>query len=474
MTPPATPTSELLPLVADSALPRPAAPGAPVRAARRVRHPALRRRVRRLLVGAGRLLVLAVALLLLRGAAFSWQSTLHAHVAAATTGVVWDLTRFTVSALGEKAVALVQRPHAGYSDAEGAALVTGFMERARELLALEEAEERMRAEGAPADQLATVSTQLAGLRAQQEAKRATVEALIQAQVTSVLRDEGIGALGRLWPPVLFTFTESPSKVVVSPRDRIGQAAYRMIDPGLPLEKVEAIEAQVEAEATEQSGVSVYVAPTGGLGAFPTLVVNPGNLEWVLSTVAHEWAHTYLTFFPLGFSYGLDPDNILINETVADIVGDEIGRRVLERYYGAPPLHETAAAAAEAPLYASLDVPAAFDFRAEMRHTRETLDKFLAAGLVEKAEKYLELRRLLFVENGYALRRLNQAYFAFHGSYGTGPAASTSTTAAGPALAPLVEALRAQQPSVAAFLRTVRSITTRAELEQAVGEHADGR
>ena len=115
----------------------------------------------------------------------------------------------------------------------------------------------------------------------------------------------------------------------------------------------------------------------------------------------------------------------------------------------------------------------FNFRTTMRTTRLKVDKLLAAGKVDEAERYMESQRLLFVQNGYPLRRLNQAYFAFHGSYGSSAAASTSTTAAGPALAPLVEKLRAQQPTVAAFLRTVRSITTRAELEQAVGARAGG-
>ena len=34
-------------------------------------------------------------------------------------------------------------------------------------------------------------------------------------------------------------------------------------------------------------------------------------------------------------------------------------------------------------------------------------------------KRMEQRRQLFVEHGYALRKLNQAYFAFYGSYATG-------------------------------------------------------
>ena len=77
-----------------------------------------------------------------------------------------------------------------------------------------------------------------------------------------------------------------------------------------------------------------------------------------------------------------------------------------------------------------------------------------------------MRARRFVGAGYPLRTLNQAYFAVHVSYGTGPAASTSATAAGPALAPLLEELRAAAPSLADFLRPVRTLPPRAALEAA--------
>ncbi len=64
--------------------------------------------------------------------------------------------------------------------------------------------------------------------------------------------------------------------------------------------------------------------------------------------------------------------------------------------------------------------ARFDFVKEMRITRLWVDSLLAAGDVEGAESYMEERRKLFVENGYLIRKLNQAYFAFHGTYGTSP------------------------------------------------------
>jgi hypothetical protein len=143
---------------------------------------------------------------------------------------------------------------------------------------------------------------------------------------------------------------------------------------------------------------------------------------VLSTVAHEWVHNYLTLFPLGLNYAASPELTILNETVADIAGDELGAAALRAAYPAlvrefPGKDEPAASAITSgePL---------FDFQREMRHTRAIVDQFLAAGRVEDAEEYMQIRRLLFQENGYPIRKLNQAYFAFHGSYGGSPAASS--------------------------------------------------
>ncbi len=185
-----------------------------------------------------------------------------------------------------------------------------------------------------------------------------------------------------------------------------------------------------------------------------MVVDQAPLAWVLNTVAHEWVHNYLTFFPLGFNYNTSPEITTLNETVADIVGDEIGDRVLRRYY--PDQVPPEPAPSPNPQSPTPNPPA-FDFRAEMRTTRLEVDRLLGEGKVVQAELYMEARRLVFVENGYNLRVLNQGYFAFHGSYGTGAASSSP-------IGPLLQKLRGQIPDLHAFLVTVRGIKSQAEIE----------
>ncbi|MFO7678834.1 MAG: hypothetical protein R6X34_02185, partial [Chloroflexota bacterium] len=109
-------------------------------------------------------------------------------------------------------------------------------------------------------------------------------------------------------------------------------------------------------------------------------------------------------------------------------------------------------------------PPRFDFRAEMAETRRTADAMLAAGDVAGAEAYMEARRRLFVENGYAIRKLNQAYFAFYGAYADEPGAAGDDP-----IGPTVLAIRAASPSLRDFLRAVAFIGSLEDLEQVAAE-----
>ena len=88
----------------------------------------------------------------------------------------------------------------------------------------------------------------------------------------------------------------------------------------------------------------------------------------------------------------------------------------------------------------------------MQATRIRVDELLAAGDVNGAEAYMEARRRIFVAEGYPIRKLNQAYFAFHGAYATTGAAGVSI------IGEQVLELRRRSPSLAEFLRTAAQFT----------------
>ena len=75
---------------------------------------------------------------------------------------------------------------------------------------------------------------------------------------------------------------------------------------------------------------------------------------------------------------------------------------------------------------------------------------VAEGKIEEAETYMEERRQIFLRNGYLVRKLNQAFFAFNGAYADVPGGAAGQDPVGPA----VRALRAQSGSLAEFVNTM--------------------
>lgn len=369
----------------------------------------------------------------------------------------WNLVGWEFNALAEKVHSQIQQPARNLDPAERSKLVLDYLARARLIGSLEGRINGIYGDDAQAHgpELTQLLARVAVQGDQNELIRPAVEQVLQDQVSAQLAKAGLRVGANPIPPVLFTFTEPPKKLVVSPRSRIATVYYAMLDPKLPADQREAMENQIFQDAK----LSAYVTNIGGLGAYPTLVVDRAPIDWVLSTVAHEWTHNYLTFFPLGINYDTSPDLMILNETVADIVGDEIGREALWANY---PLQ---AEAAYEDRRSQVDRSArpSFDFNKEMRQTRQVTDLFLKLGRVQDAEEYMNIRRILFRENGYNLRKLNQAYFAFHGNYGTGAAATSP-------IGPKLERLRALSPDLKTFLETVRWFTSAADLDKAL-EHA---
>jgi hypothetical protein len=73
------------------------------------------------------------------------------------------------------------------------------------------------------------------------------------------------------------------------------------------------------------------------------------------------------------------------------------------------------------------------------------------------------RQQIFLKNGYLLRKLNQAYFAFYGAYADVPGGAAGEDPVGPA----VRKLREESPSLAAFIDRISWMSSFDELKEAV-------
>jgi hypothetical protein len=312
---------------------------------------------------------------------------------------------------------------------------------------------------------AYVRAQRDDLIARQRSLAPFAEATLQSQITEALAELGLTAIGQPIPPVLYHTSSTPLALIVSERSIIQQIANISVLPTLTLND----QIKLEDEVTKSLDVSTLVVPTGGVGVYPTMVMETTDLRWTLETIAHEWTHNYLNLRPLGLNYSTTPELRTMNETTASIAGNEVGAYVLQKYYsellpsGSQPNHGIVSFnEAFLPSY-TRDDPAPFDFRAEMHETRVTADQMLAEGKIEEAEAYMEQRRQIFWENGYLLRKLNQAYFAFHGAYADAPGGAAGEDPVGPA----VRTLREQSASLADFINRISWMTSFEQLQQAI-------
>ena len=94
----------------------------------------------------------------------------------------------------------------------------------------------------------------------------------------------------------------------------------------------------------------------------------------------------------------------------------------------------------------------FDFRLEMRTTRLRAEELLGEGKIEEAEQYMEQRRQFLADHGHYIRKLNQAYVAFHGTYADNPAS----------ISPIFDQLsdlRSASPSLGEFVKVVAAVSS---------------
>jgi hypothetical protein len=250
---------------------------------------------------------------------------------------------------------------------------------------------------------------LDALRQRRDDMQTDVEETIESEISSILVQEGFSSrIGVIFPPVDTVFSDSPGALIISLRDRIAQTSSTLMKPGLSGE----LRGELEEIIYQEEGVSALIVSTGGVATYPSVISISGNLRDALEITAHEWLHHWFFFQPLGQHFWDNADMTTLNETAASIGGELIGDRAFTAMTGEVVTHERSSEPKD---------PEKFDFEAEMRVTRLTAEEMLADGKIDEAETYMEERRQFLDDNGIYIRKINQAFFAFYGSYATGSA-----------------------------------------------------
>ena len=284
---------------------------------------------------------------------------------------------------------------------------------------------------------------MAEIRERRQKIQADVEETIEAEISAVLVQEGFSPrFGLIFPPVDTVFSAAPGVLIVSPRDRIHRLNAIPLRPGLTPEEKESI----EDEILTQQDLAALVEGIGGIATFPSVVDVKGNMRHGVVTAAHEWLHHWFFFQPLGQGFWDAPEMTTLNETAATLGGREIGNRAYAAITGGPVEPEPD------PVRESKSI----EYDTAIRETRLRTEELLSQGKIQEAEAYMEQRRQLLVEQGFRIRKINQAFFAFRESYADDPASISP-------IAGQLEELRQRSGSLEDFLRTVAGFGSYQEL-----------
>ncbi len=431
------------------------------------------------------MIVIAVAI----GQEYPTPGDQATQIARAVADNSFNFVQWETEAFSEKISQLASPIQNYLSDQQQVDFIYNYMDQTKEWNQLEAKVQNLYATLPVTESAAAtldLRSQRDALRKQIEQERPTAEAILQQQVASVLVDQGFAVNGQVIPPVNARITALPYLLVISPRDEIKQSDGIPLQAGLPVDQAELIETQVMSSTNQ----SARVVAIGGLAAYPAMILETDDLLNLLQIISHEWTHNWLELRPLGYSYLANDDGTIrtLNETTASLVGDEVGLEVMRRYYPdrlkrdhpdqvePKPLQIPQPDQSPAPNRPS--DPAQFNVYAALHDTRVHVDDLLAQARefekqnqldqaeakISEAENYMEQQRQMINSHGYAIRKINQAYFAFYGAYADQPGAAGSDP-----IGPNVIALRVYSPSLRSFLDRISSVLTLDQLKQAVEE-----
>ena len=302
--------------------------------------------------------------------------------------------------------------------------------------------------------------QLKDLRKKELFLSILAETIIQDQVSEVVSVSGLAVLNQPIPPILFRISNLPKNLILSPRGAIRQEASISLNPEISIEQIIQLEERVE----EEFDFSALVVPVGGVGSYPSMIIRSDKLSRLFETVSHEWTHNYLSWHPLGIRYNASPSLRTMNETTASIAGKELSAILLEIMFLPPSRkkqnnQKILAISQNQETNARNDAENGFNYQQEMYDTRLHAETLLAEGKVEDAEAYMESRRQVFWENGFQIRRLNQAYFAFYGAYADQPISAAGADPVGKD----VRILWNRSENIEEFIRKMAELTSYDEL-----------
>ncbi len=282
-----------------------------------------------------------------------------------------------------------------------------FKSITKKIYALEKEKETTSTVRSKQKNIEQLEKELSTLRKKRNSILFTIEKEIQKIVRNQIKAEGIGTKGFVFPPVSIKIFDPPLLLVTSPRNLISREKEILLDSSMKNSRKNIIEQKI----LDEKNISAVILEIGGLASYPSMIKPNTNFERLYELTAHEWLHQYLVFYPLGRSIFKNNEMNEINETLANIFGKEISKKICRNE-----LYKIYCENTELTTTTNKN----FDYDFFMKETRKNVDLLLKNNNILEAEKYMEERRKKLENKGILIRKINQAWFAFHGTYTDSP------------------------------------------------------
>jgi len=237
-----------------------------------------------------RLLRLAITItlaLFLMGASAIPPGDKHERVRAFTRQIEFDYVAWTLEAVETKLAQAALRTTDYLPEETRRQMVLAYLDLIADIQRREAELEALYANpeiADPASASSELRARLSFLYAQRERVGPLAEAILEEQIATVVAEMGLALGGQPLPAVLYHSTPLPLALIVSPRDTIRQDANISLTPEITIDQRAQLEAQVDAALN----VSSLVVGIGGVGVYPTMVMQTSDLNFLVEVVAHEW------------------------------------------------------------------------------------------------------------------------------------------------------------------------------------------
>ena len=166
-------------------------------------------------------------------------------------------------------------------------------------------------------------------------------------------------------------TKRPALLVVSRRDSLEIVKYEGLGDNISETEKRALEKKFE-----DKGYSAYIFTAAGVATKPIRSDENTAPNKLLKILGHETAHHYFFGKPLGKNYGESAECHAINETSAEIVGEELGAYCSSKILRNSPTMQSV-------------ITGGTKWMERLGETTRHVEKLLSEGKLEQAETYMK-------------------------------------------------------------------------------------